>query len=150
ADALEHPIGLGDQRLADMEARKRLALEEPDLQPSVRKNGGRGRAGRPAANDDDIVGRVDHDLDGAQGSGSRPWGSKLRARGARHPTPYVYLTPLCSGRKKRGNKVSTRSSASRVKAMRSADCSASQPSPSSDDRASAKRVSGSTSYFSWK
>ena len=50
----EHPVGFGNQRLADVEARKVLALEELDaiaLLGDQRRDRG---AGRPAADDDDI------------------------------------------------------------------------------------------------
>ena len=53
---LEHPIGLGNQRLADMEARKLLALEQLDANALLGQQRGDGRARRSAANDDDLSG----------------------------------------------------------------------------------------------
>ena len=54
-EPLEHPVGLGDERLADMESRKLLALEKADLEAVLRQERRRGRPRRTAANDNNIV-----------------------------------------------------------------------------------------------
>ena len=56
AEPLEHPIGLGNQRLADVKARELLALEELHAQAMLGDQCRGGRAGRPAANHDDVGG----------------------------------------------------------------------------------------------
>ena len=54
---LEDPVGLGDERLADVEARKRLALEQPDLEAVLRQQGRGSRPSRATANHNDVVTR---------------------------------------------------------------------------------------------
>ena len=54
-EPLEDPVGLRDERLADVKARKCLALEQLDLEAVLGEQGRDGRAGRPAADDDDVV-----------------------------------------------------------------------------------------------
>ena len=51
---LEHPVGFRNQRLADVESRKALALEERDRQPVLRDQRRDGGSGRTAADDDDV------------------------------------------------------------------------------------------------
>src|SRR5437867_417505 len=54
AESFEDEVRLRDERLADVEARELLALEEFDLAAALSDEGGRSRAGRPAANDDHV------------------------------------------------------------------------------------------------
>ena len=54
AEPLEHPVGLGNQRFADVEAREHLALEELDLQPLLGEQRGNGGPSGSAADDDDV------------------------------------------------------------------------------------------------
>ena len=61
-EPLEHPVGLGNQRLADVEARKMLALEELDAVALLGDERRGGRAGRAAADDDDVNGRSWEDM----------------------------------------------------------------------------------------
>src|SRR5207249_9614377 len=56
-EALENPVGLGNERLADVKAREALALEQLNLDALLSDERGRGGPRWPAANDDDL-GRV--------------------------------------------------------------------------------------------
>src|SRR5262249_28280424 len=56
-EPLEHPIGLGNERLADMEAGKALALAEDDVAAVRGQERGAGAAGGAAA-DDEYVGEL--------------------------------------------------------------------------------------------
>ena len=51
---LQHPVGFRDQRLADVEARKVLALEQLDLVAALRDQRRDRRTGRTAADDDHV------------------------------------------------------------------------------------------------
>jgi hypothetical protein len=46
-----------------MEAREALALEKADPAAALRNEGGGSRAGRAAANDDDVVGGLRHEVE---------------------------------------------------------------------------------------
>jgi hypothetical protein len=60
AQPFEHPIGLRDQRLADVEAGEVVALKELDAVALLGDERGDGRSGRPSADDDDICLLRDH------------------------------------------------------------------------------------------
>src|SRR5207237_1173537 len=51
----EDVVRVRKHRFADLEARKTLALEEQYGSAALRQDRGRGRAGGPAADDDDVV-----------------------------------------------------------------------------------------------
>ena len=51
---LEHPVGLRNQRFADVKARETLALEELDAIAALGDQRGHRRSGRTAADDDDV------------------------------------------------------------------------------------------------
>ena len=53
---LEREVRIRDHRFADVEAREVVALEQLDLVALLGEQGGDGRAGRPAADHDDIGG----------------------------------------------------------------------------------------------
>src|SRR5688572_2360563 len=57
---LQHPVGVGDERLADMEAREMLAFEELDLETFLGDQRGRRGAGRAAADDEGVGLAVGH------------------------------------------------------------------------------------------
>jgi hypothetical protein len=54
ADPFEHPIGFRNQRFADMEPRKRLALIERDIYAALGEHGRNGTSGGTTANNDHI------------------------------------------------------------------------------------------------
>ena len=56
-EPLQDPVGLRNQRLADVKAWKFLALEEADLEPVLRQQRRRGRPGRAATNHDNVITR---------------------------------------------------------------------------------------------
>src|SRR5262245_38667690 len=53
-EALQHPVGFGDQGLADVEARELLALEELDRDALLGEERGDGGACRTSTDDDDV------------------------------------------------------------------------------------------------
>ena len=55
ANPLEDPVGLGNQRFADVKAGERLALEEPDCVAAIGDEGRYRRTGGAAADDDDVI-----------------------------------------------------------------------------------------------
>ena len=59
-EPLQHPVGLGDERLADVEAREGLALEQLDAAPVLGEQRRDGGTGRSAADDDDVGRRGGH------------------------------------------------------------------------------------------
>src|SRR5581483_10768277 len=60
-EALEHPVGFGNERLADVETRKMLALEKTHLVALLGDERRDGATRWPAADDDDVGLRmVDH------------------------------------------------------------------------------------------
>jgi hypothetical protein len=52
---LQHPVGFGDQRFADVKAGKLLSFEEADFQSALRQDRRRGGSGGSAADHNDIV-----------------------------------------------------------------------------------------------
>ncbi len=55
AERVERVVHGGEQRLADMKARKAVALEQHDAMAAARDHGGRAGPGRAAADDGDVV-----------------------------------------------------------------------------------------------
>ena len=120
AEAVQREPRVGNQRLADVVAGARLALEQQHAMAVLGQQRADSRSRRTAADDDDI--RLHH----------------------------VYRTPRCSGRKKRCSSESTRRSPSRVSAMRSADRLARKPSRAIDCHTGANRSPMSTPNFAAK
>ena len=54
-ETLQDPVGLRNQRLADVEARKFLALEQPHTNATLREQRRRGRTRRSATDNNDVV-----------------------------------------------------------------------------------------------
>ena len=59
-ELLEHPVGLRDERFADVETRKVSALEQTDAESLLRDEGRDRGTGRPPADDDHVAGWVRH------------------------------------------------------------------------------------------
>src|SRR5262249_54543400 len=57
-EPLEHPVGLRNERLTDVEARKTLTLEQLDSIALLGEQGRNRAARRPAADHDDVCGLV--------------------------------------------------------------------------------------------
>ena|SRR5438128_12584756 len=55
AEAIEEVVVVGKKRLADLEAREAVALQQQDGQAAPSEKRGSRRAGRTAADDDDVV-----------------------------------------------------------------------------------------------
>src|SRR4051794_11947897 len=147
ADPLQHPVGFGDERFADMESREAFSFEQSDAPAAVGNESCHGGSRGTTADDYHVVFRMRHEEIGSLSRFAvrileREAGSwKLETHF------YVYRIPVCCGRKKRGRSTSTRSSPARVSAIESRSARARYPVDFSEARPSANRSSTSTPYL---
>ena len=82
--ALDGEVGIRNHRLADVEARKVVALEKLDIEALLGQQRRDSGPGRPAANDDNVagLGRHDHDPRQAQGLSDGSCGVRAAFRSA--------------------------------------------------------------------
>src|SRR4051812_21470613 len=163
ADPLQHPVGFGDERFADMESREAFAFEQSDAPAAVGNESCHGGSRGTTADDYHVVFRMRHEEIGSLSQVAFAVRSSLFAVRGSHPEAgswkletgnwklethfYVYRIPVCCGRKKRGRSTSTRSSPARVSAIESRSARARYPVDFSEARPSANRSSTSTPYF---